>query len=128
LALPDGRQWGSGRSACSAKVGVQRFFRFGYVSHPPWGGVLCLYDWRNLTSSYAPGESLQRLRSVFLAIHLGSEDRVYTTQAVKGSRLVGKVYNLCRVLKTGISAELTVKSSLGILFDYKNFGYFYDDG
>jgi hypothetical protein len=34
-----------------------------------------------------------------------------------GSRLVGKVYNLCRVLETGISAELTVKSSLGILFD-----------
>jgi hypothetical protein len=33
------------------------------------------------------------------------------------SQLVGKVYNLCRVLKTGISAELTVKSSLGILFD-----------
>jgi hypothetical protein len=32
-------------------------------------------------------------------------------------RLVGKVYNLCRVLKTGISVELTVKSSLGILFD-----------
>jgi hypothetical protein len=30
---------------------------------------------------------------------------------------VGKVYNLCRVLKTGISAELTVKSILGILFD-----------
>jgi hypothetical protein len=29
---------------------------------------------------------------------------------------VGKVYNLYRVLKTGISAELTVKSSLGILF------------
>jgi hypothetical protein len=26
---------------------------------------------------------------------------------------VGNVYNLCRVLKTGISAELTVKSSLG---------------
>jgi hypothetical protein len=34
-----------------------------------------------------------------------------------GSRLVGKVYNLCRVLETGISAELMVKSSLGILFD-----------
>jgi hypothetical protein len=33
------------------------------------------------------------------------------------SWLMGKVYNLCRVLKTGISAELTVKSSLGILFD-----------
>jgi hypothetical protein len=30
---------------------------------------------------------------------------------------VGKVYNICRVLKIGISAELTVKSSLGILFD-----------
>jgi hypothetical protein len=29
----------------------------------------------------------------------------------------GKVCNLCRVLETGISAELTVKSSLGILFD-----------
>jgi hypothetical protein len=26
---------------------------------------------------------------------------------------VGKVYNLSRVLETGISAELTVKSSLG---------------
>jgi hypothetical protein len=37
------------------------------------------------------------------------------------SRLVGKVYNLCRVLKTGISAVLTVKSGLGILFDYNNF-------
>jgi hypothetical protein len=35
--------------------GVQRFIRFGFVSHPPWGGVLRLYDWRNLTSSYAPG-------------------------------------------------------------------------
>jgi hypothetical protein len=44
LALPDGRQWGLGRSARSAKVGVQRLFRFGFVSHPPWGGVLRLYD------------------------------------------------------------------------------------
>ena len=43
--------------------------------------------------------------------------RVCTTQVGKGSRLVGKVYNLCRVLETGISAKLTVKSSLGILFD-----------
>jgi hypothetical protein len=43
------------------------------------------------------------------------------------SRLVGKVCDLCRVLETGISAVLTVKSGLGILFDYKNFGYFYDD-
>jgi hypothetical protein len=33
------------------------------------------------------------------------------------SRLVGKVCNLCRVLETGISAELTIKSGLGILFD-----------
>jgi hypothetical protein len=30
------------------------------------------------------------------------------------SRLVGKVYNLYRVLETGISAVLTVMSSLGI--------------
>jgi hypothetical protein len=55
------------------------------------------------------------LRSVSLAIHLGSEDRVYTTQDGKGSWLVGKVYNLCRVLETVISAELMVKSNLGIL-------------
>jgi hypothetical protein len=33
------------------------------------------------------------------------------------SRLVGKVCDLYRVLETGISAVLTVKSSLGILFD-----------
>jgi hypothetical protein len=30
---------------------------------------------------------------------------------------VGKLYNLYRVLKTGILVELMVKSSLGILFD-----------
>jgi hypothetical protein len=30
---------------------------------------------------------------------------------------MGKVCNLCRVLEIGISVELTVKSSLGILFD-----------
>jgi hypothetical protein len=35
----------------------------------------------------------------------------------KGSRLVGKVCNLCRVLETGILVVLAVKSSLGILFD-----------
>jgi hypothetical protein len=33
------------------------------------------------------------------------------------SRLVGKVCNLCRVLEFGIAVVLTVKSSLGILFD-----------
>jgi hypothetical protein len=44
MALSDGRQWGLGHSARSAKVGMQRFFRFGFVSHPPWGGVLRLYD------------------------------------------------------------------------------------
>jgi hypothetical protein len=33
------------------------------------------------------------------------------------SRLVGKVYDLWRVLETGILVMLTVKSSLGILFD-----------
>jgi hypothetical protein len=32
---------------------------------------------------------------------------------------MGKVCNLCRVLETGISVVITVKSSLGI-----NFGYF----
>jgi hypothetical protein len=37
---------------------VQRFIRFGFVSHSPWGGVLRLYDCRNLKSSYALGESL----------------------------------------------------------------------
>jgi hypothetical protein len=37
---------------------------------------------------------------------------------------VGKVCNLCRVLETYISVVVTVKSSLGILFDYSNFGYF----
>jgi hypothetical protein len=38
-------------------------------------------------------------------------------QAEWESRLVGKVCNLFRVLETGISAVITVKSSLGILFD-----------
>jgi hypothetical protein len=38
-------------------------------------------------------------------------------QAEWESQLVGKVCNLYRVLKTGISVMLTVKSSLGILFD-----------
>jgi hypothetical protein len=37
---------------------------------------------------------------------------------------VGKVCNLCTMLETGISVVLTVKSSLGILFDYNNSGYF----
>jgi hypothetical protein len=57
------------------------------------------------------------LRSVSLAIHLGSEDQVCTTQARKGSRLVGKVCNLCRVLETDISVVLMVMSGFGILFD-----------
>jgi hypothetical protein len=33
------------------------------------------------------------------------------------SRLVGKVCNIRKVLETGISAVLTVMSSLGILFN-----------
>jgi hypothetical protein len=46
----------------------------------------------------------------------------------KGITTRGKVCDLCRVLETGILAELTVKSILGILFDYfmmmvKNVGY-----
>jgi hypothetical protein len=40
---------------------------------------------------------------------------------------VGKVCDLCKVLETGISVVLTVKSGLGFLFDNKNFGYFYND-
>jgi hypothetical protein len=40
---------------------------------------------------------------------------------------MGKVCNLCKVLETSISVEITVKSGLGIIFYYKNFGYFYDD-
>jgi hypothetical protein len=38
-------------------------------------------------------------------------------RAERESRLVGKVCNLLRVLETGISAVLMVKSSLEILFD-----------
>jgi hypothetical protein len=38
---------------------------------------------------------------------------------------VGKVCDLCRILETDISAVLTVKSGLGILFDYKYFGLWY---
>jgi hypothetical protein len=38
-------------------------------------------------------------RSVSLAIHLGSEDRVLQTQAEKGSRLMGKVCDLYRGMK-----------------------------
>jgi hypothetical protein len=58
LALPEGRQWGSGRSARSSKEGAEvHSIWFLLVTHLG-GGVLRLYDWRNLTSSYAPGESL----------------------------------------------------------------------
>jgi hypothetical protein len=62
-------------------------------------------------------ESLYMLRSESLAIHLGSEDRVCTNQAGKGSRLVDKVCNLCRRLETGIAVMLTVTSSLRRSFD-----------
>jgi hypothetical protein len=41
---------------------------------------------------------------------------------------VGKVCDLCRGLETGISVVLMVKSSLGILFDYRYSGYIYFDG
>jgi hypothetical protein len=47
-------------------------------------------------------------------------------RAERKSRLVGKVCNLCRLLETALSVVLTAKSSLGILFDYKNLDYFYD--
>jgi hypothetical protein len=54
------------------RLGCRGSFDLGFVSHPPWEGVLRLYDWRNLTSSYASGESLQRLHSETLPTHLGS--------------------------------------------------------
>jgi hypothetical protein len=38
-------------------------------------------------------------------------------RAERESRLVGKVCDLCRGLEIDISAMLTVKSGLGILFD-----------
>jgi hypothetical protein len=42
------------------------------------------------------------------------------TLAERESRLVGKVCDLCKVLETGISAVLMIRT--------KNSGYFYDDG
>jgi hypothetical protein len=54
LALTEGHQWGPGRSAHSAKEGCRGSFDLVLLS-PTLGGVLRLYDWRNLTSSYAPG-------------------------------------------------------------------------
>jgi hypothetical protein len=44
---------------------------------------------------------------------MGSHD----LRAERESRLMGKVCNLYRVLETGISVVLMVKTSLGILFD-----------
>ena len=44
------------------------------------------------------------------------------------SRLVGKVCNLCSGRETDISIVLTVKSNLGILFDYRYSGHMYVDG
>jgi hypothetical protein len=41
---------------------------------------------------------------------------------------VGKVCDLYRGLETGISVVLMVKSSLGILFDYRYSRYIYFDG
>jgi hypothetical protein len=41
---------------------------------------------------------------------------------------VGKVCNLYGVSKTGISTVLTVKSSLGILFNYRYSGFIFIDG
>jgi hypothetical protein len=50
--------------------------------------------------------------------HLGSDQwGRLEPRAERESRLVGKVCDLFRVLETGISAVLMVKSSLGILFD-----------
>ena len=46
---------------------------------------------------------------------MGSHD----PRAKRESRLMGKVCDLCRGLETDISAVLTVKSGLGILFDQR---------
>jgi hypothetical protein len=67
--------------------GVQRFIRFGFVSHPPWGGILRLYDWRNLTSSYAPGESLKRVCSGTLPGYLGSGQWRVALSGQKGNNV-----------------------------------------
>jgi hypothetical protein len=48
---------GPGHSARSTKGWCRGSFDLVFVSHPPWGGVLRLYDSRNLSSRYAPGES-----------------------------------------------------------------------
>jgi hypothetical protein len=76
-----------------------------------------LYDWRNLTSSYAPGESCKGyivnpwpFTSV---VKIGSGQ----PRLERELRLMGKVCNLCIVLETSILAILTVKSSLDNLFD-----------
>jgi hypothetical protein len=75
-----------------------------------------LYDWRNLTSSYAPGSLCKSyiVKPCLLTLVV-FEGLIDSRQ--KGSRLVGKVCNLCRVLETGISAMLTVKSRIRILID-----------
>jgi hypothetical protein len=44
---------------------------------------------------------------------MGSHD----PRTERESRLMGKVFNLCRGLETGIPVVLMVKSSLGVLFD-----------
>jgi hypothetical protein len=72
-----------------------------------------LYDWRNLTSNYASGG----LCKVYVVnpwpftsvVKIGSGQ----PRLERESRLMGKVCNLCRVLETGMSAVLMVKSSLG---------------
>jgi hypothetical protein len=70
---------GSGHSTCSAKAGCRGSFVLLLLVTLPMGGVLCLSNWRNLTSGYDLWGIFVRLRSESLAIHLGSEDGVLQT-------------------------------------------------
>ena len=56
-------------------------------------------------------DSLEKPRSESLATHQRKCLRALQIWRLRETRIVGKVYNLCRV-KTDISAVLTVKSSL----------------
>jgi hypothetical protein len=77
----------------------------------------------NLTGDYIFRESLQRLRSESLAIHLGSEQGSCKPGLERESRLVGKVCDLCRGLETDISVMLMVMSGLGSSFDYRYYDH-----
>jgi hypothetical protein len=63
--------------------------------------------------SYAPGEYVVNPWPFTSVVKIGSRQ----PRLERESRLMGKACNLCIVLETSISVVLTVKTSLGILFD-----------